>query len=132
MELSRHEQAQDLRRLGFILYPGCRTEAIEYAISIGISLDEIICKFSDADVIEAIHESAMILGFLAELGDNVKCENCDAEVDLSELMECDNCGREFCHLCNGIYHPDKQFCSRECAVRGKMDKEDKNGNSDEV
>jgi len=56
-----HEQAQDLRKLGFHCYPGCRIEAVEHAIN------EILQKFSDADVLEAIHDSARVMGLFSEL-----------------------------------------------------------------
>lgn len=45
----------------------CRNEAWEYANNeLGISSDEIIGKFSDRDVLEAIHDSARVMGLLCD------------------------------------------------------------------
>ena len=67
METSWSEIKKDLEQLGFDLYPGCRISAWEFANEIGISTEEILRKFSDHDVLEAIWDSARIMGYLAEL-----------------------------------------------------------------
>ncbi len=66
------DMQDDLERLGFDLYPGCRVGAWEHANEIGISNQELIKKFSDHDILEAIWESARVMGLLAELGDEAQ------------------------------------------------------------
>ena len=104
------EMKEDLEKLGFDISPGCRIEAFEYANEIGISMAEILMKFSDQEVLEAIHDSARVMGMLSELSE--QCSVCGEEDD---LMECDCCGELFCYDC-GIFPGDERYCSEECAA----------------
>ena len=114
------EMKEDLERLGFNLYPGCRVEAWEHANELGISNEEIIGKFSDHDILEAIWESARVMGMLAELPElsDEECSVCGTES--YHLMECDNCGELLCKDCGifpgGIFPGDERYCSEECAA----------------
>ena len=108
------EMKEDLKRLGFKLYSGCRNEAWEHANEIGISTDEIVVKFSDDDVLRAIHDSARVMGMLAELEDEITCcPNCGVEADENDLMECERCGNLFCDDC-GVFPMESRYCSIYC------------------
>lgn len=77
-----NEMKSDLSRMGFDVYPGCRNSAIQQAIEEwGISLDEIIGKLSDTDVLEAIHASAGVMGLIPDEEEEVEEEDEDAEDD---------------------------------------------------
>ena len=70
-----NEMKSDLSRMGFDVYPGCRNSAIQQAIEEwGISLDEIIGKLSDTDVLEAIHASAGVMGLIPDEEEEVEEE----------------------------------------------------------
>ncbi len=120
-EISCKEQRQDLVELGFKLYPGCRHEAVEYANEIGIQIDEIIHAFSDADILEAIHQSARVMGLLSS---GVTCEICEVEIlDEDQSMECENCGAFFCDDCGEYPGHDERYCSVRCVEEtGKWEK----------
>jgi hypothetical protein len=48
----------DLERLGMDLKPGCRTDVLDEAIHVyGLKMEDIVCKFSDEDVVRAVHSA---------------------------------------------------------------------------
>lgn len=126
------ELSDDLFRLGFQLYPGCRIEAVKHADELGISIEEILLKFSDADVLEAIHESARVMGLLSV----VKCAICDEVIDENDAMECDCCGEIFCDNCGEFPGERNRYCGISCALEcgWQINDEggDDSGNIDEV
>ena len=61
---------QDLKKIGVPVYPGCRQEAVEFAVkSLGISLDEILNGLDDRQVLEAIDWAATQSGVYDNLLD---------------------------------------------------------------
>ena len=61
----RREYDQEaMEKLGFEIYPGCRSAAWEFATQeLGIPADEILGKMSDDDVLNAISDSLNIMGY---------------------------------------------------------------------
>ena len=59
MDTTYFSTRQDLKKLGVPTYPGCRQEAVDFAINtLGIPLDEILNGFDDKQVLEAIDWAA--------------------------------------------------------------------------
>lgn len=58
-EINYKEVREDLEGMGLDLsYGGCRQGVIDDAIhNYGLSMEDIICKFSDEDVIRAVHSA---------------------------------------------------------------------------
>lgn len=58
-EKNYKEVREDLEGMGLDLsYGGCRQGVIDDAIhNYGLSMEDIICKFSDEDVIRAVHSA---------------------------------------------------------------------------
>lgn len=58
-EMNYKEVREDLEGMGLDLsYGGCRQGVIDDAIhNYGLSMEDIICKFSDEDVIRAVHSA---------------------------------------------------------------------------
>jgi hypothetical protein len=61
--MNNFEKKQELSKIGFDIYPGCRNSIVEQAIDeYGISFDEIIGKLDDSTVIDAIYRCCEVLG----------------------------------------------------------------------
>lgn len=58
-EINYKEVREDLEGMGLDLsYGGCRQGVIDEAVhNYGLSMEDIICKFSDEDVIRAVHSA---------------------------------------------------------------------------
>ena len=58
-EINYKEVREDLEGMGLDLsYGGCRQGVIDDAVhNYGLSMEDIICKFSDEDVIRAVHSA---------------------------------------------------------------------------
>lgn len=58
-EMNYKEVRKDLEGMGLDLsYGGCRQGVIDDAVhNYGLSMEDIICKFSDEDVIRAVHSA---------------------------------------------------------------------------
>lgn len=58
-EMNYKEVREDLEGMGLDLsYGGCRQGVIDDAVhNYGLSMEDIICKFSDEDVIRAVHSA---------------------------------------------------------------------------
>ena len=65
--MNNYENKQELSKLGFDIYPGCRCSLVAQAIDeFGISFDEIIAKLDDSTIIDAIHRCCEVMGIYAE------------------------------------------------------------------
>jgi hypothetical protein len=65
--MNNYENKQELSKLGFDIYPGCRCSLVTQAIDeFGISFDEIIAKLDDSTIIDAIHRCCEVMGIYAE------------------------------------------------------------------
>ena len=58
-DMNYKEVREDLEGMGLDLsYGGCRQGVIDDAVhNYGLSMEDIICKFSDEDVIRAVHSA---------------------------------------------------------------------------
>jgi hypothetical protein len=66
-KMNNYENKQELSKLGFDIYPGCRCSLVTQAIDeFGISFDEIIAKLDDSTIIDAIHRCCEVMGIYAE------------------------------------------------------------------
>lgn len=82
--MNNFEKKQELSKIGFDIYPGCRNSIVEQAIDeYGISFDEIIGKLDDSTVIDAIYRCCEISGLYAENDNEVlsctRCGECEGE-----------------------------------------------------
>lgn len=80
----REYDQKAMEKLGFDIYPGCRSAAWEFATKeLGISADEILGKMSDDDVLNAIYDSLMIMGYFND-------EEMLGEASNADLLKKDN------------------------------------------
>ena len=72
-EMNFKEVREDLEGMGLDLsYGGCRQGVIDDAIhNYGLSMEDIICKFSDEDVIRAVHSAFQDYNIFNLLEDHV-------------------------------------------------------------
>jgi hypothetical protein len=77
--MNNFEKKQELSKIGFDIYPGCRCSIVEQAtIDFGIDINEIIAKMKYDDIIDAIHKCCEISGLYAENdNDDHTCNRCD-------------------------------------------------------
>lgn len=65
--MNYNDTRDSLKSIGIPVYPGCRVEAVKTAMEeFGIPLEEIISKFSDHSVLEAIEDSIRMYGWPEE------------------------------------------------------------------
>lgn len=65
-------QAQERIRnyTGFECYPGCRIDLVHFVVeTYGISIDEILAKLSDDDVIDCVDSSLQVSGTYCAIED---------------------------------------------------------------